>query len=49
MLLIISIMDFNAKGDIYFPDIDNNAWMVNSTVKGSEFEIFYYVRKQKNE
>ena len=43
--MIISIMDFNAKGDIYFPEIDKNDWVVNSTVKGSEFEIFYYVRK----
>jgi dihydrofolate reductase len=47
--LIISIMDFDAKGDIYFPEIDKNKWEVNSLVKGSEFEIFYYVRKQKNE
>ena len=47
--MIISIMDFNAKGDIYFPEIDKNIWTVNSSVRGNEFEIFYYVRKQKNE
>jgi dihydrofolate reductase len=47
--MIISIMDFDAKGDIYFPPIDKNIWAVNFSVKGSEFEIFYYVRKQKNE
>ena len=45
--MIISIMDFNAKGDIYFPEIDKNVWAVEKTVNGSEFEIFYYVRKQK--
>ncbi len=47
--MIISIMDLIAKGDIYFPPIDPNVWIVSSSEKRSEFEIFYYVRKQKND
>jgi dihydrofolate reductase len=47
--MIISIMGFNAEGDIYFPDIDNNIWEIKSRDKRSEFEIIYYVRKEKNE
>ena len=47
--MIISIMDFNAEGDIYFPKIDDNIWMIDSRDKRSGFEIIYYVRKEKNE
>ena len=47
--MIISIMDFNAEGDIYFPHIDDNIWEIKSRDKRDEFEIIYYVRKRKNE
>ena len=46
--MIISIMDFEADGDVFFPDIDNEVWKVESTDKRNEFEIFYYVRRNKN-
>ena len=45
--MIISIMDFNAEGDIYFPVIDDNIWKINSKHKRSGFEIIYYVRNEK--
>lgn len=45
--MIISIMDFNAEGDIYFPYIDDNIWEIKSRDKRSEFEIIYYVRREK--
>ena len=45
--MIISIMDFNAVGDIYFPQIDDNIWKINSKDKRNGFEIIYYVRKEK--
>jgi len=47
--MIISFMDFDAEGDIYFPKIDDNIWKINSKDKRSEFEIIYFVRKEKNE
>lgn len=45
--MIISIMDFNADGDIYFPEIDDNIWKINSRDKREGFEILYYVRQVK--
>ncbi|MDR3667630.1 MAG: dihydrofolate reductase [Ignavibacteriaceae bacterium] len=45
--MIISIMDFNAEGDIYFPDIDVNIWKINSRDKRDGFEILYYLRQEK--
>jgi dihydrofolate reductase len=47
--MIISIMDLNAVGDIYFPEIDRNVWTIKSTDKRSEFKIIYYVKKEHNE
>jgi dihydrofolate reductase len=44
--MIISIMDFEAEGDIYFPEIDDNIWEINSRDIRSGFEIIYYVRKE---
>ena len=45
--MIISIMDFNAEGDICFPKIDDNIWEINSKDKRNGFEIIYYVRQEK--
>jgi dihydrofolate reductase len=44
--MIISIMDFNAEGDIYFPKIDVKIWKINSINKRNGFEIIYYVRQE---
>ncbi len=43
--MVISIMNFEAEGDVYFPEIDNKIWEVKSRDKRDEFEIFYYIRK----
>lgn len=43
--MIISYMNFDAEGDVYFPKIDKNIWKIESKDKRDEFEIFYYVRK----
>jgi hypothetical protein len=47
--MIISVMDFEAVGDIYFPEIDRNIWEIKNSEKRNEFEIFIYVRKENNE
>jgi len=44
--MIISIMNFKAEGDIYFPEIDKNKWKVIERDKREEFEIFKYKRKK---
>jgi dihydrofolate reductase len=43
--MIISHLDFEADGDVYFPEIDDNVWKVNSRQKRNQFEIVYYERK----
>jgi len=43
--MIISHMDFNADGDVYFPKIDFKKWDITMSVQRKEFEIIYYVRK----
>ena len=43
--MIISIMDFEAEGDVYFPEFDGSEWEVVKKDKRSQFEIFYYERR----
>jgi dihydrofolate reductase len=45
--MIISTMDFNAEGDIFFPGIDNTIWKIESIDQRVGFEINYYVRNEK--
>jgi len=44
--MIISHMDFDAKGDVVFPKINLSKWKISSREKRSEFEIVTYVRKK---
>ena len=43
--MIISIMNFDAEGDIYFPDFNKAKWEIVKTDKRDEFEILYYNRR----
>jgi len=45
--MILSIMDFEAEGDVYFPDIKEDEWIVRNSEKRNEFEIKYYERSIK--
>ncbi len=47
--MIISIMNFEAEGDVLFPKIDDDIWEVASQDKRNEFEIFVYVRRKRND
>ncbi len=47
--MIISIMDFDAGGDVFFPEINKDEWEVASREKRNEFEIFVYVRQKNND
>jgi len=42
--MIISVMNFEAEGDVYFPEFNKDEWRIISNEKRSEFEIFHYVR-----
>lgn len=46
--LIISIMNFEVEGDVYFPQIDPLVWEETSRKKEKEFDIVYYSRIKKN-
>jgi dihydrofolate reductase len=43
--MILSYMNFEADGDIYFPKFKNTEWEIMKKNKRTEFEIFYYTRK----
>jgi dihydrofolate reductase len=43
--MIISIMHFDADGDIFFPEIDPKIWKELSIEKREQFDIITYVRK----
>jgi len=43
--LIISEMNFEAEGDVYFPRIDKNIWNEISIEKFTDFAVHYYIRK----
>jgi dihydrofolate reductase len=44
--MIISFMDFEAEGDVFFPDIDEGIWEIVNKDKRNQFEIIYYARKK---
>ncbi len=43
--MILSFLTFEAEGDIYFPEIDENVWKVTSRKKRDQFEIVFYTRR----
>ncbi len=44
--MIISIMDFEAEGDVLFPQFDKSKWNIVKKDKRERFEIIYYVRQK---
>lgn len=44
--MIISIMDFEAEGNILFPQFDKSKWNIVKKDRREQFEIIYYVRKE---
>ena len=46
--MIISHMDFNAQGDVYFPEINLKKWKVSLRDKKNGFEIVTYKKKNRD-
>ena len=44
--MIISIMQFDADGDIYFPQIVPEKWIVKNREKRNQFDIITYIRNK---
>ncbi len=47
--MIISIMNFEAEGDVFFPEIDESNWKIISRDNRGEFEILTYARREDDE
>ncbi len=45
-MMILSYMNFDAEGDVYFPEIDENVWQIVSTDDRDEFLIKIYTKKK---
>ncbi len=45
--MIISFLDFEAEGDVFFPKIDEKIWKIESNEKRNKFEIVKYVRSNE--
>ena len=46
--MIISIMDFEAEGDVFFPEFNKSDWDIVKKDEREQFEIVYYVRNELN-
>ena len=44
--MIISYMDFEAEGDVFFPNIDLKKWFIRKREQRKDFEIVNYIRKK---
>ncbi len=44
--MIISIMKFDAEGDVFFPEIEKNVWKEVSRDERDQFDIITYVRNK---
>lgn len=46
--MILSFMKFSAKGEILFPEYDENDWQKTEEKNFERFSVVYFVRKGKN-
>jgi len=44
--MILSHMDFDAVGDVFFPKFNDAEWEISDRDRRNDFEIIYYVRKR---
>lgn len=43
--LILSVMNFETEGDVYFVKVDEAKWLLNSTEYYADFTVHHYIRK----
>jgi len=43
--MIISEMNFETEGDVYFPEIDGTKWVLDSNELFTDFTVHHYIRK----
>ncbi|MBA4406077.1 diacylglycerol kinase [bacterium] len=43
--MIISEMNFESEGDVYFPEVDGTKWQLDSNELFTDFTVHYYIRR----
>lgn len=43
--IILSVMDFETEGDVFFVKIDESRWLLNSSEIFTDFTVHHYIRK----
>lgn len=43
--MIISEMNFESEGDVYFPEVDGTKWILDSNELFTDFTVHHYIRK----
>ena len=43
--IVLSVMDFETEGDVFFVNIDESKWLLNSSESFTEFTVHHYIRK----
>ena len=43
--LIISEMNFESEGDVYFPEVDGTKWILDSNELYTDFTVHHYIRR----
>lgn len=43
--MIISEMNFESQGDVYFPEIDGTKWILDSNEFFTDFTVHHYIRR----
>lgn len=43
--MIISEMNFESEGDVYFPEVDFTRWILNSNELFTDFTVHHYIRR----
>ena len=44
--IILSEMNMDAEGDVYFPEIDGTLWVLDSSELYGDFTVHHYIRKK---
>ena len=44
--LILSEMNFEAEGNVYFPEVDGEVWVQNSSELYTDFIVHHYIRRE---
>ncbi len=47
--IILSVMNFETGGDVYFVKVDESIWLLNSTEIFTDFSVHHYIRKSNLE